>query len=168
MKKSIVLLMFLFFIESLFCQEWIKVTQKDKWGDPVGYYYHQTVEGIGYDGIEKPMRIVLIYEIDESSIDIYCMTKNNETFRTTSMLNLETCKITCRADGKDVEFPGIVSRKNYSEVRVLWRVKLEFNDESIIPLSAVEFLRARKTYTILIEGRGWFIRATINGNLPVE
>jgi len=146
----------------LFTQNWTRDTIKNNWGDITGYVYFQRSNGIAHGNTDISVTTGFAYTPSNelrNVLAIYSETIGDLVFHpATGFLN-ESVTISLRNNGITTTYRGstISSKGNYNSVLIY-----------VIDSELINKLKSSGQWDILIEGKNWYIRSKINGNLPAD
>ena len=163
-KRQLFIYCVLFFFSTtgLYPQNWQKKETINRWGDITGYSYMQTALGTVNQNKDIPIAIVYIASGGDKTQNMFGITS-----RTISALEFhpaagfidEVVTLSLRKDGITKTYKG----STYAEMGNYNQVWIGFEDADLI-----NTLKQPGQWDILVEGRRWYMRATIKGNLPSE
>lgn len=148
-------------VQSAVAQNWEKRAVTDNWGDETGYMYMQVVRsGIahGDENVNVTMMYFWTHEQGENSLIIYSQTIGDLEFHPAAGFLDESITLSLRdSEGQIVSYGGATdaSAGNFDNVYIL------VTDSDLIAK-----LRGPGHWDLLVEGDDWYIRSTIDGNLP--
>jgi hypothetical protein len=160
---AIGLIFFLFLpVSNLFAQNWTRETTQDRWGDTTGYMYRQLVRSAIAHG-DKDVSVLVLFiwssEQGRDTLVIYSETTKDFAFHPGSGFLNENITFSLRGNGTTTSYRGNTDSGsgNFNKIFVL------VTDAALINKS-----HGQGQWDVLIEGRNWYIRTTISGNLPRE
>jgi len=164
MKKVIAVTAFLFVMmaSSAFgqTQDWVRQEKKNRWGEVEGYTYTQTIHIATANDKGKNTTVAVIFVYDPSTPNLFGIgSKTHGSLDVHPAFNFITTSITVtlrNKAGKEFTFAGIVNASSDFTTAVMGT-----QDADLIKL-----LKTNEEWDILIEGRNWYIRTKIKGNLP--
>ena len=164
-NKSILisfLFLFLAFTNLLSAQDWTKQEKRDRWNDIIGYTYMQPVFTSAIENKTIPIGMMFCWENKNLDV-IYILSVTQDTPIHSpqpgkGFIN-ERITLSLRRDGNTRTFYGTteIGWGSYSSLAMF------FNDSNLVNL-----LHGSGQWDFLIEGNRWYIRGSIEGNLPNE
>lgn len=148
-------------VQSAVAQNWEKQVLTDNWGDEAGYMYMQVVKTAiahGDENVTVNTAYAWISKLEDNSFVIYSMTLSDLAFHPAAGFLDESITLSLRdSEGQIVSYGGttIADAGNFNMVAIL------VTDSDLIAK-----LRGPGHWDLLVEGDDWYIRSTIDGNLP--
>lgn len=145
---------------NLFAQNWTRDTLKNNWGDITGYVYFQRATGVAHGSTDISVSIYFAYTTEDAQMRNVLII-NSETigdliFHPAAGFFDEPVTVSLRSNGTTTTYKGstVSSRGNYNNVYIY-----------IIDSELINKLKSSGQWDILIEGKRWYIRSKIIGNL---
>jgi hypothetical protein len=157
--KPLFAVFFLFSTVSLFSQtqNWTKEAREDRWGDITGYVWRQTRSGIAHGNKNVSLLVVFSWYLYQDYLIIGSKTLGDFESHPGSDFLDESITLSLRSNGITSTYGGVTSSSHGNFDTVMMIVP----DPELI-----NKLRSPGQWDVLIEGRNWYIRTTIIGNLP--
>jgi len=162
MKQILFIGIFIVSVSSLWAQNWIKEVSKDRWGDVKGYTYSQTTTGVAHGDTDVSIHIGFFYSTQaevRNVLGIGSRTIDDLKFHPAAGFLNEAVTLSLRSNGITTTYKGstISSEGNFDRVVIV-----------IMDSELIKKLKSSGQWDVLIEGKNWYIRTKINGNLPNE
>ena len=160
MKKLFCLLLAFCALHAVIAQGWKQTTLKDKWGDDSGIMYRQVHEGTdskntyGCDfGFIVDDELVFIF--GSKIAGDFAIHPGYDIF------DGKDVTIRFRKDGAIQTFSGVTLKNDSSG----W---LDTAFVGVAAASIAKLLKGNGTWDVLVEGRNWYVRTKVHGNLPLS
>lgn len=148
-------------LQSAAAQTWEKQVLTDNWGDESGYMYMQGLRsGIAHDdeNVAVGMGYAWSPKLGDNSLAIYSMTISDSEFHPAAGFSDEGIIVSLRdSEGQIVSYGGTT----VADIGNFNKVVIGVTDSGLISK-----LRGPGHWDLLVEGDDWYIRSTIDGNLP--
>ena len=161
MKRIIIVFLLMVFSNSLWAQDWVRADKKNKWGEIESYTYNQIVvlATANYKG--KNSTVAVIFMVDPTQPDIFIIGSrrlNGLDIHPAANFIDASITITLRnKEGKEFTYIGMIpSTSDFTNVIM-----------GVPDADLIKLLKTNGEWDILIEGRDWYIRSKIKGNLPL-
>ena len=148
-------------LQSAAAQNWEKRVVTDNWGDESGYMYMQIVRsGIAHEDENVTVNMAYVWspELGDNSFVIYSTTLSDSEFHPASGFLDESIMLSLRDNEKQIVSYGGTT---YADAGNFNTVVIFVSDSELISK-----LRDPGHWDLLVEGDDWYIRSTIDGNLP--
>ena len=161
MKKLFCLLLAFCALHTIIAQGWVQETVKNKWGDDSDIGYYQVDEGTDSKNTYGCGFVVVVTDNELGFAFFSAILGGFEFHPGYSFLDGERVSMQLRKDGVIQTFYGVTSKRDsYDELAVL------FYGE--IAASIAKLLKGNGTWDVLVEGRNWYVRTKVHGNLPLS
>jgi hypothetical protein len=141
-------------------QNWTKEAIKDRWGDITGYKYEQgNISAVAHGDKDVSAVVVFVWNPGKLSdfLFIGSRTLGNLEFHPGSGFLDESITFSLRSNGITSTYSGMTVSSSSS-----WDVVGMY----VIGAELINKLHSPGQWDVLMEGRKWYIRTTIKGNLP--
>lgn len=160
-----IMLLLLFATTELYAQNWEKKGNKNKWGDITSYSYVQGTRGTAHGNEDIPVAVGFGLDANEKNeygnyLFVMSQTTGVLEFHPGAGFINESVTLSLRKDGVTKSYTGSTeaSQGSYNQVWMGFTITSELRN----------MLRGPGQWDVLIEGKRWYIRTTIRGNLPSE
>lgn len=147
----------------LFAQDWTKDVSKNRWGDITGYSYFQRTTGVARGDTEISVVVAFAYSGSDAQLKnclaIYSLTIGDLVFHPAAGFLDEAVTVSLRSNGTTTTYKGttVSAKGNYNTVAIL-----------VFDSELIKKIKSPGQWDLLIEGKRWYIRSKIIGNLPNE